>query len=354
MTGQDLKYVVSVLKDEKTNGAPDWYAVLGFLSCHRIAGLFYKHAKKCGLELPKKAEKILKETYERQRRKVVFMRKELAAITTNLSEMKVPYMLLKGSVLTNLGEDDIVIYADGERSSNDIDLLSLPEGITPISKTLRELGFIQGEYDRNSDAIKEFSRTEIVKRRMNRGEVAPFVKKTGNTEFPFIEVDINFSLGNTPSEGSALLREMIENSVEYNGKVPMKVPDGALFFLHLIMHQYKESCLMFMVERNKDLDLYKLADIYYLLKADVLDYERLEMLVKKHSLNQEVGTVLKQVGEIFADYEITDYAKKFESIEPIVIDYENKKGYKRRGTIIQRLCSLDSEKYLIEVGKDDH
>lgn len=123
-------------------------------------------------------------------------------------------------------------------------------------------------------------------------------KKTGNTEFPFIEVDINFSLGNTPSEGSALLREMIENSVEYNGKVPMKVPDGALFFLHLIMHQYKESCLMFMVERNKDLDLYKLADIYYLLKADVLDYERLEMLVKRHSLNQEVGTVLKQVGEI--------------------------------------------------------
>lgn len=129
MTGQDLKYVVSVLKDEKTNGAPDWYAVLGFLSCHRIAGLFYKHAKKCGLELPKKAEKILKETYERQRRKVVFMRKELAAITMKLSEMKVPYMLLKGSVLTNLGEDDIVIYADGERSSNDIDLLSLPEGI---------------------------------------------------------------------------------------------------------------------------------------------------------------------------------------------------------------------------------
>ena len=354
MTEQDLKYVVSVLKDEKTNGVSDWYAVLGFLSCHRIAGLFYKHAQKCGLELPKKAEKILKETYERQRRKVVFMRKELAAITMKLSEMQVPYMLLKGSVLTNLGEDDIVIYADGERSSNDIDLLSLPESITPISKTLRELGFIQGVYDRNSDAIKEFSRTEIVKRRMNRGEVAPFVKKTGNTEFPFIEVDINFSLGNTPSEGSALLREMIENSVEYNGKVPMKVPDGALFFLHLIMHQYKESCLMFMVERNKDLDLYKLADIYYLLKADVLDYERLEMLVKRHSLNQEVGTVLKQVGEIFADYEIADYAKKFESIEPIVIDYENKKGYKRRGTIIQRLCSLDSEKYLIEVGKDDH
>ena len=63
MTEQDLKYVVSVLKDEKTNGVPDWYAVLGFLSCHRIAGLFYKHAQKCGLELPKKAEKIEENRY---------------------------------------------------------------------------------------------------------------------------------------------------------------------------------------------------------------------------------------------------------------------------------------------------
>ena len=109
-----------------------------------------------------------------------------------------------------------------------------------------------------------------------------------------------------------------------------------------------------MVERNKDLDLYKLADIYYLLKADVLDYERLEMLVKRHSLNQEVGTVLKQVGEIFADYEIADYAKKFESIEPIVIDYENKKKYKWTEIVAKRLCSLDSRKYLIEVGDYGH
>lgn len=352
MTEKDLKYVVSVLKGEKCVEDPDWYAVLGFLSCHRIAGLFYNRSQKCGIELPKKAEKILKETYERQRRKVVFMRKELAAITMKLSEMQVPYMLLKGSVLTNFGGDDIVIYADGERAFNDIDLLSLPNGIAAISQVLRELGFVQGVYDRNLDEIKEFTRPEIVKRRMNRGEVAPFVKKTRDAEFPFIEVDINFSLGNTPSEGSALLRDMIENSVEYNGKVPMKVPDGALFFLHLIMHQYKESCLMFMVERNKDLDLYKLADIYYLLKGDVLDYERLEMLVKRHSLNQEIGAVLKQVGEVFMDDEITDFANKFDSTIPVIIDYENKRNYEWTGTIVQRLCSLDSRKYLIEVKRD--
>ena len=352
MTEKDLRYVVSVLKGESPTREPDWYAVLGFLSCHRIAGLFYNRAQGCEINLPKKVEKLLKETYEKQRRKVVFMRKELSLITQKLSEIKAPYMLLKGSVLSNLCEEDTKVYSDGERASNDIDLLCQQDGITAISKALYDLGFVQGIYDSTTDTIKEFSRLEIVKRRMNRGEVAPFVKKTGNSEFPFVEVDINFSLGNTPAEGVALLKDMIEETVEHKGKVLMRVPDSELFFLHLIMHQYKESCLLFMVERSKDLDLYKLTDIYYLFKADILDFLHLEELVEKHSLQQEIGTVLKQVGEVFMDEEIMCYANKFDSDFPVIIDYENKKNYEWNGTIYQRLCSLDSKQFLREVKHD--
>lgn len=109
MTEKDLKYVVSVLKEEKLVDEPDWYAVLGFLSCHRIAGLFYNRAQSCGMELPPKVEKLLRKTYEEQRRKVVFMRNELSLITQKLSETKASYMLLKGSVLSNLCEEDIVL-----------------------------------------------------------------------------------------------------------------------------------------------------------------------------------------------------------------------------------------------------
>ena len=352
MTEKDLRYVVSVLKGEVPTYEPDWYAVLGFLSCHRIAGLFYNRAKSCEIDLPKKVEKLLKETYEKQHRKVSFMRNELSHITQKLSEIKAPYMLLKGSVLSNLCEEDVEVYSDGERVSNDIDLLCKQDGITTISKALSELGFVQGVYDSKTDTIKEFSRLEIVKRRMNRGEVAPFVKKTGNSEFPFVEVDINFSLGNTPAEGATLLKDMIEETVERKGKVLMRVPDSELFFLHLIMHQYKESCLMFMVERSKDLDLYKLADIYYLLNPDILDFVHLEKLVKKYSLQQEIGTVLKQVAEVFTDDYIAHYANQFDSSAPVIIDYENKKNYEWHGTIYQRLCSLDSKQFLREIKHD--
>ena len=45
MTEQDLNYVISVLKEEQSAYVPEWYSVLGFLYCHRIAGLFYKRAQ---------------------------------------------------------------------------------------------------------------------------------------------------------------------------------------------------------------------------------------------------------------------------------------------------------------------
>ena len=67
MNESDLKYVVAILKEEKPDAEPDWYAVLGFLSCHRIEGLFYNRAQNIGIELPRKIERILKQTYEKQK-----------------------------------------------------------------------------------------------------------------------------------------------------------------------------------------------------------------------------------------------------------------------------------------------
>ncbi len=352
MKVEDLRYVISVLKGDEPTGHPDWYTVLGFLTCHRVAGLFYNRAQKQGVLLPKKIESILQSMFEAQKRKVVFMREQIRIITEKLSSVDASYMLLKGSVLSNLAMDDFTIYEDGERSSNDIDLLVSSEEIAAVNKALCELGFVQGRYISKDNSIEEFSRLEIVKRRMNRGEIAPFVKKTDNAEIPFVEIDVNFSLGNTPLEKVALLNEMVSCSAVCEGKVSMRVPSEELFFLHLIMHQYKESCLFFMVSRSKDLDLYKLADIYYIFKADVLNVQRLNELINKHVLQKEVGVVLNQVGEIFEDEEILNYASTFGTQPPIVIDYENKKAYHWKATAQERIRAFQMKEALEEVQYD--
>ena len=56
MTEKDLRYVVSVLKGKLPTREPDWYAVLGFLFCHRIAGVFYNRAQSYEISLPKKVK----------------------------------------------------------------------------------------------------------------------------------------------------------------------------------------------------------------------------------------------------------------------------------------------------------
>lgn len=345
MKEQDLQYIIKILKGEEPHEQPsDWYSLLGFLQCHRIAGLFYSRALKMGLPLSKRAEKQLSEIFERQKRRVKFMRKYISELSDVLQKRKAECVFLKGSVLTNLS--DFAIYSDGERSFNDIDLLVEPGKIEDIESVLRHLGYVQGKYDAEEKTIKPYTRLEIVKRRMNRGEVAPFVRLTGCEEIPFVEVDINFSLGNTPHEEQKLLAEMVGTGMIYEGKVCLRVPNDEMFFLHLILHQYKESCSYFMVERGKELELYKLADIYFLFNPDALDKRRCEKVVSYYHLEDKYGAVLEQVGEIFNDEEIKNYADRFYRHQPEIINYEKKRKYSWMASIRERLCAFDSVKYL--------
>ena len=208
---------------------------------------------------------------------------------------------------------------------------------------------MQGVYDADQNQIVPFSRVEILKRRMNRGETAPFLRLTNIPEFPFMEVDINFSLGNIPGEKDTLLYARIDSRNIYNGKVLLSVTDESLFFLHLIMHQYKESNLFFMIERGKDLDLYKLADIYYLWTENAFDKESFKQLVEVYGLQQEVGAILGQVGRIFDDKSLQNAAKEYGNFVPPVINYVNKKVYEWTVDEKARLCECNSVLFLKEV-----
>lgn len=350
MTERELQYITDILKGQEPRKQPeDWYGLLGFLQSHRIAGLFYNRAKRQGIPLPKRADKLLRESFERQKRRTEFLRGYIAELSAALQTSGTECVFLKGSVLSNLSDNEI--YADGERSSNDIDLLAEPSCVGEIEKVLRELGYVQGEYSAEEKTIRPYTRLEIVKRRMNRGEAAPFIKRTDNAEIPFVEVDINFSLGNTPNDGQEVLAEMVGSGLTYKGKVSLRVPGEEMFFLHLILHQYKESCLYFMAERGKELDLYKLADIYYLIKAEAFDKKKAVEIANQYQIIDRLGAVLQQVGEVFEDDAILTEAQKYGIEQPDVVDYERKRRYEWTVPIRERICSYSALKYLRQKGE---
>ena len=347
MEERDLDYIVGVLKGEPAGEPEDWYAVLGFLFSHRVAGLFCSRANRQGVPLPKRAERLLSGVFEAQKRRVRGMRREIAEISEALERKGVRYVLLKGSLLANAPEG-LRVYEDGERASEDIDVLLRPDGITEAEEALKELGFVQGVWRKEGD-ILPFSRAEVLKRRMNRGETAPFVRLTGDPERPFLEVDLNFSLGNTPSEGGGLLEEMVSAGRVYEGEIRVRAPDREMFFLHLLLHQYKESCLGFMAERGKDLELYKLADLYYLSRRRAFDWVRLDEKIREYGLESRAGAVLHQVGAIFRDEEFLGLAKAYGEEQPLVTDYERKRQYYWTAPERARICRWDGRCFLAEV-----
>ena len=59
MTKENLQYIVNVLKGETPKNCPDWWEMLGFLQCHKIAGMWYRKATQLQLPLPDKIQRIL-------------------------------------------------------------------------------------------------------------------------------------------------------------------------------------------------------------------------------------------------------------------------------------------------------
>lgn len=372
MNKKDLKFILSVLRKEDVGPYADldWYAAYGFLELNKVSGYFYNAAQEIGLRIPQIVERGLARTRNVQAERNEVMRQYIRDIGDVLRYEKLSYAFLKGSVLSNtdfhfseqsftcsaLGEKQReqyrrqcarCFYGEGERVFNDIDILILPRDISAVTRILQEMGFVQGYYDHAAERIVKLSRAEIISRRMNRGETAPFFLEIENRVVPFIEADVNFSLNYLPAQDEKPLRTMLKKTADFAGTIEGGVRSLPVreFFLHLIAHQYKESTLYSMVERHKDMQLYKLLDIYLFLSRGYIDIDTLYADAKKYRLEHETDSVLSTVCALFPDVRLNRIS---DATSEEVIDPPRRKKYVWTRPVEERLAVFDSVKYLSE------
>lgn len=377
----ELNFVLGLLQDKPSVPEKDfdWYWILGFLELNKICGYFYKTVKESGIKLPQAVERKLLQTCSLQRERNIFMRKYIQDISDELQYEKIRFAFLKGSVLSNtnfrfseksfgcmaLSEEKQrtykrqareSFYGEGERVSNDIDILVEQQDISVLSGVLKNMGFVQGYYDFREDRVVPLTRAEILLRRMNRGETAPFVLKTDNSLVPFIEVDVNFSLDYLPNSHEKMLHTILKNSICYAGNISggLRSLQADDFFLHLIMHQYKESILYSMVQRCKDSELYKLLDIYLFVKRGYIELSDLYNKVKKYGLERPIYSVMSCISELFTDFHFADYASMFQPDTEAeeVIDPPTGRKFVWTAPLSERINVFDKKRYLREV-KDE-
>ena len=114
-------------------------SVLGHLFFNRMQAIAYGTLKERGMlgKANREFRNSLKAAYEQNKEKNQSFFWCIQYLKSILSECSCYYAMLKGSFLCRY-------YPDGYRTSNDIDLLVLPEHVTEIGNALLKAGFQQG------------------------------------------------------------------------------------------------------------------------------------------------------------------------------------------------------------------
>ena len=246
--------------------------VLGQLFFNRMQSVAYGTLTKHGLlgKINREFRNSLKGAYEQSIQKNKSFEESVMYLNRILSRWGYNYAMLKGAYLCGC-------YPQGFRTSNDIDLLVLPEDVTRIGEVLVDAGFQRGSI-RNGEFVPA-TRKEIIESKMMRGEIVPYIKQLRLPGMQFLEVDVNFSLDYKPGN-TQLVNDMLTHAtIRSAGSLRIPTLEEDDFFVHLCCHLYKEATTLPWVEMSRDMTLYKYCDIYMLL--DDIDQAKTEQLFEK-------------------------------------------------------------------------
>lgn len=362
MTGSDLRFVTDILQGKTPETMADWHAVVGYLELNRVAGYFCQQTEERKIALPPQVASYLRRAERYQTARGIQMRTWLKEVASALEHEKIVYAVLKGNVLAHVdltapegAKFKTACYREGGRASNDIDLLVCPSEVGKVERVLTDLGFVQGYYNDAAQSVRTMTRREILERRMNRGETVPFQRILESTELPHIEIDINFSLDYLPNGMKDTLSAMMGRTRLYalreGGTV--RSLEQIDFLVHLILHQYKEMRVYSMVMRGKDLELYKLLDIYLLLQQ--VSQEELYERVCAYGIEAQTSIVLKTVCDFFDDLQLIDELKflkentmGFSEAELVVDPTQKNKPYVWTAETAERASRFDRTVMLAE------
>lgn len=267
--------------------------VLGQLIYNRLGGMAYDALLQNQLlsAVPGEMRKALGEIHEANIAKGRSFGQAVTQLYDILHGLELEYVMLKGVGLIGL-------YPEGYRTSNDIDLLVNPTGVSLFCERLTMAGFRQG-YLKNGEILSA-TREQIISSRMMRGETVPFIKRIDLPFMKYLEVDINFSLDYAPETGESICEILQAGEEVFRGTVHAKLPQKSDFLIHLCAHLFKEATSYPWVESGKDTLLYKFCDIYTVLqKYTDDDYEAFCSRAKFLDVKKECYFALFRTKELF-------------------------------------------------------
>lgn len=289
--------------------------LLGYICTNRITGIAFKNMYKCSVRWQKECKDVLETMYKKNVQKSKLFKRFVCELASILKKAEFKYVLLKGAYLSTL------LYEEGMRTSNDIDILIQEKDIEKCQHLLESNGFTQG-YIEEGKKIRPASRREIIMSRMNYGETVPFVKIIDDE---LLEIDINFSLDFKPEQGVSRVKQLLEKReqviFEDSTYYTLNQYD---FFIHLCCHLYKEATTINWVRMGRDLQLYKFSDINLFFRKVLasLDIDTLVKRIKEYQTEEECYYTIVNASQIYPQIvELDFYNHLIQDIEPENLEF---------------------------------
>ena len=114
----------------------DWTSLLQLAEHHGVMPLLHQAMSTLGPEAPPIGLSLLKQRFDANLRRTLFLTRELIRILDHLDALAIDVLPYKGVALAENVYGDIAL-----RQAGDIDLLIRPRDLSPIKQALRELGY---------------------------------------------------------------------------------------------------------------------------------------------------------------------------------------------------------------------
>ena len=243
----------------------DWYKFFLLALNNKVIGLVFYNLKRYQLLCRMKPIifYLMKYYYygNKHRNQIIMKEKEL--IISAMREKNVRILSLKGGVLLD------TVYSDyGSRTCNDLDFFCRLNDADVIGNIVEGLGYVQGEYNWNTNTVMNFTRIKKLAWKMNMNTIPTYVKKMENNEYiDFLELDFSYAFD--LRKDISISWTVFENSNDYE----MSEIDSVIY---LCSHLYKEAENAIWIEAKADLNLIKFCDVREAIKRiDINDIDRL-------------------------------------------------------------------------------
>lgn len=245
----------------------------------------------------------MRQQYEKVARRNVEALTQLTDIGRVFDEQGIKFVLLKGLTLAQI----VYRMHTALRGFGDIDILITPEDVYTATAVLNNLGYVQGTYDREGDAIIAFPNRML--QDTGRLHLHPFIKR-GCIE---VEMHTRLEVLSAPFElptCDMLSRAQYLNLTPDLRVLNLSVEDGLLY---LCVHLSREARLYYPhIQWGNDLRLIKFCDIrgYIRYHREEIDWEKAKCLVRTYGLQDPVFYALYHCNILYPMAEIGHFLSR--------------------------------------------